>query len=650
MRNSETSLTDVLGQEFGPYKLVQRLGVGGMAETFVAIRRGPSGFTQRVCLKLVLPFYREDEDFIALFEREARLAAKLRHRNIVGVIDFGEFEGTSYIALELVDGLDLRSMLDVHENHRVPTEYVTLLGLELAEALEHAHNPPLAAGIEGTDEDVRGIVHRDISPSNVLLSREGEILLTDFGVAKAITRASRKQSAVKGKVPYMSPEQLRAESLDGRADLFSLGVVLFEALAGERPYEGAHDPATIMQILSGEHPPLASLAPEAPPGLCDVIERLIRPDRESRPATAAALIEALADFAPSPRVRLELGRSVRQLGVKVEQKKAKRGSGRVNARTEVLPEADSGAVPDTPSVEVPSKPQTAESRPPDPDDAAIADTAAIAAPHRPIPTPPPATPTPTPETPAIPLVAQTPAPTPPSSTDPGHLVRPPREPVVEPRPATRRKSKGRWSRREFRVFAAGLVLILGSAAALAWVLWPSSEASERPSPTIIQPKPEPEHAPQAAPEPKPEEPVQPRPEPTPEPEPELPPPLEQRAEEPPPPKPEVTTEPRAEKPSKTTTKPRRANPETNQQKATAPKPIAPKPERQARTPGRLTITIFPWGNIWINGQPWGAAPLTNEPLPPGTYKISVGQDSPTKTRIVRLKPGQRRAVRFDLSE
>jgi hypothetical protein len=181
-------------------------------------------------------------------------------------------------------------------------------------------------------------------------------------------------------------------------------------------------------------------------------------------------------------------------------------------------------------------------------------------------------------------------------------------------------------------------------------LWPSSEASERLSPTIIQPKPEPEHAPQAAPEPKPEEPVQPRPEPTPEPEPELPPPLEQRAEEPPPPKPEVTTGPRAEKPSKTTTKPRRAKPETNQQKATAPKPIAPKPERQARTPGRLTITIFPWGNIWINGQPWGAAPLTNEPLPPGTYKISVGQDSPTKTRIVRLKPGQRRAVRFDLSE
>ena len=133
-----------------------------------------------------------------------------------------------------------------------------------------------------------GIVHRDISPSNVLVSRQGEILLTDFGVAKAISDTSRQQSAVKGKVPYMSPEQLRAESLDGRADLFALGVVLFEALAGERPYAGAHDPATIMLTLKGEHPPLPALAPDAPPGLCHVIERLIEPDKEQRPATAAA--------------------------------------------------------------------------------------------------------------------------------------------------------------------------------------------------------------------------------------------------------------------------------------------------------------------------------------------------------------------------
>jgi serine/threonine protein kinase len=662
LRNSETSLTDVLGEEFGQYKLVRRLGVGGMAETFVAVRRGPSGFAQRVCLKLVLPFFRDDEDFIALFEREARLAAKLRHRNIVGVIDFGDIEGTPYMALELVDGLDLRNILEAHTGHRVPTEYVALLGLELAEALEHAHNPPPGAGIEETEEDVRGIVHRDISPSNVLVSRQGEILLTDFGVAKAMTGKSRKQSAVKGKVPYMSPEQLKAEALDGRADLFALGVVLFEALAGERPYEGAHDPATIMRILNGDHPSLESLAPEAPRGLCDVIERLIEPDREKRPATAAALIEALSDFAPSPRIRLDLGRLVTQLSAEVEQKKAKRGSGRISAKTDVLPEADSGSVPAPPSVEPPSDVRIPESQPPDVGKIALEDTAAVVSPHTP-------TPVPSRETPGVPAPGQAPAP---PAADPVNLVRRPAEgsvavasgadqhqllrrppqPLMEPRPASQRKRKGRWSSRSLLVFAAGLLLVVGGTAALAVAFWPSAESVEMPSPRTTQPKPEPPPKPKVTPEPQPEELPSAV---TPEPEPELPAPLEQQAQEPPPtttapepeppPKPKVTPEPRAKKPPKTTTKSRRAQPKTTQQK-----PTQPKPEPEVKRPGRLTITVFPWGNIWINGQPWGAAPLTNEPLPPGTYKISVGQRSPTKTQTVQVKPGQLRTVSFDLSE
>ena len=121
---------------------------------------------------------------------------------------------------------------------------MALLGNELAADVDHAHNPHRESGFDGTN--VSAIIHRDISPSNVLISSHGEVLLTDFGVAKAVTGRSRKQSAVKGKIPYMSPEQLRAESVDGRADLFALGVVLFEALAEQRPYEGAHDPATIM--------------------------------------------------------------------------------------------------------------------------------------------------------------------------------------------------------------------------------------------------------------------------------------------------------------------------------------------------------------------------------------------------------------------
>ena len=132
-------------------------------------------------------------------------------------------------------------------------------------------------------------------------------MLTDFGVAKPMADLRRKSSEAKGKFPYMSPEQLRAESADARSDLFAVGVVLFEALAGVRPYEGANDPATIMQILNGEHAELVDWVPDAPPKLCAVIERLIHPDPDQRIQTAAALIEELAEMAPSPRVHKRLG-------------------------------------------------------------------------------------------------------------------------------------------------------------------------------------------------------------------------------------------------------------------------------------------------------------------------------------------------------
>jgi serine/threonine protein kinase len=304
----DSSTGELLPRDFGPYRLIRRLGRGGMAETFEAIRRGPSGFTQRVCLKLVLPFFRDDEDFVQLFEREAKLAAKLRHRNIVGVIDFGDIEGTYYMALELVDGIDLQGLLATQQGKRLTHEYVALLGHELAMALEHAHNPPRASDFH--DFDVGPIVHRDISPSNVLISRQGEIFLADFGVAKAMSGASHKPSAVKGKIPYMPPEQLRADDCDGRADLFALGVVLFEALGSERPFDGGNDPATIIKILNGDHPSLNGLAPSAPAGLCAVIERLIESDIDARPQSAAELIDLLEEFVPAPRTQRNLGKLV----------------------------------------------------------------------------------------------------------------------------------------------------------------------------------------------------------------------------------------------------------------------------------------------------------------------------------------------------
>jgi serine/threonine-protein kinase len=280
-----------------------------MAETFEAIRHGSEGFTQRVCLKLALPFLREDEGFIRLFHREARLAAKLRHSNVVGVLDYGSVDGTPYMALELVDGVDLQRLLE--RERQLSAQHVTLLAIELAKGLSYAHDPPLE--LDDSSARLGGIVHRDISPSNVMLSQQGEVLLTDFGVAKAMSGASRHQSAVKGKVPYMSPEQLRNDSLDGRSDLFSLGVVLYECLSGSRPFDAGNDPATIIRILQGERVPVDEAAREAPRQLCEVIDGLLEPDRDRRPANAAELIAQLDELAPSPRSQRQLGAMVTQV-------------------------------------------------------------------------------------------------------------------------------------------------------------------------------------------------------------------------------------------------------------------------------------------------------------------------------------------------
>jgi serine/threonine protein kinase len=268
-----------------------------MAETFEALRQGPGGFSRRVCLKLVRPALRQDEQSIKLFEREARLAAKLHHSNIVSVVDFGELDDTLFMALELVDGVDLQTLLA--SRRRLPPEIVVLIGHELALALEHAH--------ERLDEDP--ILHRDVSPSNVLISRNGEVKLTDFGLAN-VASSGTPLSSVKGKFPYMSPERLRDEPIDARSDLFALGVVLFEALAGRRPYDGGHDPATIMLIVEGSHPPLCELEPDAPEALCAIVEALIEPDPSNRPSSASVLIEQLEDLVPPPSARRKLGKMV----------------------------------------------------------------------------------------------------------------------------------------------------------------------------------------------------------------------------------------------------------------------------------------------------------------------------------------------------
>ena len=187
-------------ERFGNYELTERLGVGGMAETFVAIRRGPGGFEQRVCLKRILPTFVHDADFVEMFLREAQLSALLHHGHIARVIDFGLTQGTHYLTLELIEGSDLRGALRhlQAKGETLDPGLTSYLAHALASALDFAHT---------ADEDghAAGIIHRDVTPSNVLLSNAGEVKLSDFGIAKAMNLPGSIQSgALKGKVPYIN--------------------------------------------------------------------------------------------------------------------------------------------------------------------------------------------------------------------------------------------------------------------------------------------------------------------------------------------------------------------------------------------------------------------------------------------------------------
>ena len=293
-------------RNFGQYEIVRRLGVGGMAETFEA-RRRIGGAEQRVCLKRVLPAFSEDPKFKEQFLSEARIAATLRHSNIVSVLDFGAIEGTEFMVLELVDGLDLRALLASMDEHRLDAELVALVGLDLAYALSYAHN--------AQEGGLQGVVHRDISPANVLISVRGEVKLADFGIAKAMTNAQATASGLlKGKIPYMAPEQMRAQEVDGRADLFSLGVSLYEALAGQRPFQGSHDVEVMTRLLAGERLPLSEVAPEAPAALRDAIEGLLHIRPSERTATAESFVDALSNCAPTPVARRRLAELVQERG------------------------------------------------------------------------------------------------------------------------------------------------------------------------------------------------------------------------------------------------------------------------------------------------------------------------------------------------
>ncbi len=276
------------GTPIGKYWVRKKLAEGGMAEIYLCAARGPEGFEKDVVIKRIRPFLANDPEFVRIFVAEARLASRLNHANVVQIFDFDKHDDTYYLAMEYVRG---RSLWEVRKRSKelmlpMSTTLVAHLGAEVARGLHYAHR------LQEHGKPL-GLVHRDVTPQNVLVSFDGAIKLTDFGIAKASDRFTRP-GVLKGKFAYMAPEQARGGPLDARADVFALGVVLWELLTGGRLFDGDSDLAVLKAVQESRIAPPSRLNPDVPQPLSDIVLKALERDPAQRFQSAHELERALA--------------------------------------------------------------------------------------------------------------------------------------------------------------------------------------------------------------------------------------------------------------------------------------------------------------------------------------------------------------------
>ena len=269
--------------ELGRYRLTARLGQGGMAELFLARLVGVAGFEKLVAIKRILPNLSSDPGFVKMFENEGRIAAQLSHPNVCQVYELGEADGQLFLAMEFLRGLPLHDIIPAIPDRPLATQVRFVVGV-IVQACEGLHYAHTSVDVDGKP---RPIVHRDVSPTNLFVTNEGIVKLLDFGVSKIVTDVtSTNAGTLKGKLSYMSPEQIRGESLDARCDIFAIAVVTWEAIAGRPlfPRDSINDAWRTAQEevprLPGDGPVITQLD--------QVIRRALDPDRERRPVSARA--------------------------------------------------------------------------------------------------------------------------------------------------------------------------------------------------------------------------------------------------------------------------------------------------------------------------------------------------------------------------
>lgn len=272
------------------YTLLEPIAAGGMGEVFRAQVSGAHGFQKTVAVKRILPEFAHDPEFVVRFVAEAKLTVSLSHANIVQVLDLGRTDEELYLVMEYVDGADLGRLLSAMRarNIQTPLEIALHIGAEALKGLGYAH--------ERANAEARAIVHCDVSPSNLLLSRAGEVKIVDFGVAQLVTDRQRRAARIAGKLHYMAPEQLRGDAVDGRTDLYALSLVLYEMLAMRPAFSGG--PEEVKQaVKSGQVASLRSLRPDVPSEVESLLQRAISPRPAERPPSARSMLSEVLKIA-----------------------------------------------------------------------------------------------------------------------------------------------------------------------------------------------------------------------------------------------------------------------------------------------------------------------------------------------------------------